>query len=327
MRQQEKVDTEATSIVQKWVQEFLEHLEIEKNYSQLTLLAYGKLLQRLIGWLKERQLVVKDAGDLDLETIRQYRLHLARVRTDQGKPLMKVTQAYHVIALRSLLRFLITQKRLPVLAPELVELPRFSQRSVNFLTIEQMEDLLKMPDIATISGLRDRAMMETLFSTGLRVSELISLNRDHVNLDRREFGVVGKGGKARVVFLSQEAVFWLGQYLEKRNDQHHPLFISHSERGKQSLDYRLTARSVERLVRAYGQHAHLPFEIKPHTLRHSFATDLLFAGADIRSVQEMLGHASIRTTQVYTHVTDRQLRDVYRAFHGHSRSDPKERDQ
>ncbi|MEI6509456.1 MAG: tyrosine-type recombinase/integrase [bacterium] len=314
------MESESENLVQGWVRDFLEHLEIEKNYSQLTLLTYGKLLHRFTGWLNERQLVTKDAAELDLETIRQYRLYLARLRTDQGKPLKKVTQAYHVIALRSLLRFLITQKRLPVLAPELVELPKFSQRSVNFLTIEQMEDLLKMPDVVSISGLRDRAMMETLFSTGLRVSELVSLNREYVNLDRKEFGVVGKGGKARVVFLSSPAVFWLSQYLGKRTDEHHPLFISHSERGKQSLDCRLTARSVERLVRAYGQRAHLPFEIKPHTLRHSFATDLLFAGADIRSVQEMLGHASIRTTQVYTHVTDRQLRDVYRAFHGHSRS-------
>jgi site-specific recombinase XerD len=209
-----KVDLVSGSVehaAQRWVREFLEYLEIEKGYSQLTLEAYGKFLRRFTDWLAKNQFKMQVPSDLTLEQIRQYRLYLSRLRTQLGKPLKRVTQAYHVIALRSLLRFLIVQKGQDTVSPELVELPKTDQRSVHFLTIEQVEDLLKAPNTGTITGLRDRAMLETLFSTGLRVSELVSLNHQQVNLERKEFGVVGKGGKARVVLLYNEAVYWITQ--------------------------------------------------------------------------------------------------------------------
>jgi len=189
---------------------------------------------------------------------------------------------------------------------------------VSFLNSEQLERLLNSPDTSDIIGLRDRAILETLFSTGLRVSELVGLNRDQIDLERKEFGVIGKGNKPRVVFLSDAAAEWIGRYLESREDYFKPLFIRFGAKTDPTKDgekVRLTARTIERIVAKYARRCFLPVKTSPHTLRHSFATDLLIGGADIRSVQEMLGHESIRTTQVYTHVTDRQLREVHKAFH------------
>lgn len=303
-----------------YICQFLEYLEIERGYSPRTITAYGAFLHRFLAWAKENHPQLITPSDITEEIVREYRLYLAHSSGRHSDPLKKATQAYHIIALRTFLRFLMLQKHLDVISPELIELPKLGQRTVNFLSLEQVEQLLEAPDTATLIGLRDRAILEMLFSTGLRVSELVSLNRDQVNLKRKEFGVVGKGGKARLVFLSENAAFWLSQYLSRRNDSLRPLFISHNERGRKSKENRLTLFSIERIVRKYGRQTQLPFDVTPHTLRHSFATDLMIAGADIRAVQELLGHSSIRTTQVYTHVTDKQLRDVFRAFHRHSRT-------
>jgi len=240
----------------------------------------------------------------------------------RGKQLKHVTQSYHIVALRAFLRYLLVQRDIATLSPDKIELPRQASRSVAFLNPEQMERLLRSPQISNIIGLRDKAILETLFSTGLRVSELVSLNRDQVDLERKEFGVKGKGNKIRVVFLSDTAAQWIERYLQARQDHFKPLFIRYS--GATDIQangekMRLTARSVERTVSKYVRKSGLAIEATPHTLRHSFATDLLISGADIRSVQEMLGHESIRTTQVYTHVTNRHLKEVHKAFHDKNR--------
>ena len=226
------------------------------------------------------------------------------------------------MALRAFLRYLLVQRDIPTLSPDKIELPKQSSRSVAFLNPEQTERLLNSPKISSDAGLRDRTTLETLFSTGLRVSELVSLNRDQIDLERREFGVKGKGNKLRVVFLSDTAAEWIDRYLRARKDSFKPLFIRYSgavNAQKNGEKMRLTARSIQNIVAKYAKRSGLPIEATPHTLRHSFATDLLISGADIRSVQEMLGHESIKTTQVYTHVTNRHLKDVHRAFHSRNR--------
>ena len=303
------------------VQEFLEYLEVERGRSPLTIEVYGRYLARFSDWLSEAYPKAK-IEDLDLDMVRKYRLSLSRRLSPTGEPLKKVTQSYHVIALRAFLRYLTVNRDIPTLSPDKVELPKSESRVVTFLNPDQLDRLLSSPDTRTIAGLRDRAILETLFSTGLRVSELVQLDRDKVNLDRQEFGVVGKGSKPRVVFLSDSATTWIGSYLEKRDDDFKPLFIRYSgqrDPAREGERMRLTQRSVQRIVEKYAKKSGLPLDASPHTLRHSFATDLLISGADIRSVQEMLGHESIRTTQVYTHVTDRQLRETHKEFHGKRR--------
>lgn len=300
------------------IRQYLEYLEIEKGYSPGTIEGYSGYLARFLKWMTDIHPDIGDFTKLNLDHVRGYRMFLARLRAPSGDLLKKVTQAYHIIALRALLRYLIVQRQSPVISPELIELPKIGDRVVHYLTLDQIELLLQAPDTSTEAGLRDRAMIELLFSTGLRISELAKLNRDQLSLARKEFGIIGKGGKARVVFLSDQAVYWLGQYLAKRQDRFRPVFISLAGR-KSATESRLSVRTMERHVRAYGRQVHLPFDITPHTLRHSFATDLLISGADIRAVQEMLGHSSIRTTQIYTHVTDKQLREVHQVFHRHSR--------
>jgi site-specific recombinase XerD len=220
--------------------------------------------------------------------------------------------------MRSFLKWLL-KNDYAVMAPDKIELPKVEERQVKFLNGEQVDRLLNAPSQSTIQGKRDKAILEVLFSTGLRVSELTKLDRDNIDLDRREFGIIGKGGKARVVFLSQRAADWLIKYLNERQDHFKPLFIHHkgaSGPGTPDSKMRLTPRSVQRMVKKYSHKMKLPVEVTPHVMRHSFATDLLMAGADIRSVQEMLGHKNISTTQIYTHVTNKQLRDIHEAFHG-----------
>jgi len=292
--------------IDRLIEEFLENLEIERNCSPLTIRNYRHYLNRFSSWLKRNNLQ-GEPGSVNLEIIKKYRVFLARFSTPNGIPLSRSTQSYHVIALRAFLRWLIKNdyKTIP---PEKIDLPKSESRSLKFLSTEQVERLLSQPQISTLRGIRDKAILEVLFSTGLRVSELVKLNRDQIDLRRREFGVIGKGGRSRVVFLSQRAADWLKKYLDGREDSTQPLFI-----GK---EMRLTARSVQRIVAKYGRKARLPIEVTPHVIRHSFATDLLMAGADIRSVQEMLGHKNISTTQIYTHVTDKQLREIHETFHG-----------
>jgi len=257
-----------------------------------------------------------------MEIVRNYRLYLAHLRNRNGTQLKHITQTYHIIALRAFLRYLLVQRDIPTLSPDKIELPKQSSRSIAFLNPEQVERLLNSPQISNITGLRDKAILETLFSTGLRVSELVKLNRDQLDLKRKEFGVKGKGNKLRVVFLSDTAAQWIERYLQARKDNFKPLFIRYSgavDVQKSGEKMRLTARSIQKIVEKYAQRAGLPIEVTPHTLRHSFATDLLISGADIRSVQEMLGHESIRTTQVYTHVTNRHLKEIHKAFHSRSK--------
>jgi len=303
------------------IDDFLEYLEVEKGRSPLTIREYRHCLNRFLDWIKTSSKATAPA-EITPELIRRYRLYLAHLHDQNDKPLKRITQTYHIIALRAFLRYLLVQRDIATLSPDKIELPKQSPRSVAFLNSEQVERLLNSPKIEDEIGLRDKTILETLFSTGLRVSELVSLNRDQINLERKEFGVRGKGDKPRVVFLSDTAAQWLERYLQTRKDSFKPLFIRYSGRVDTIKDgerMRLTARSVQEIVNKYAKRCGLPIEVTPHTLRHSFATDLLIGGADIRSVQEMLGHESIRTTQIYTHVTNRHLKEVHRTYHSRNK--------
>ncbi|KKR10670.1 MAG: Tyrosine recombinase XerD [Microgenomates group bacterium GW2011_GWA2_39_19] len=304
------------SELEKTVQEFLEYLEVERSVSPLTVRNYAHYLRRFTSWMLDHAKL--KLTDVDSDAVRQFRLHLSRLQDKFGSPLSKKTQGYHAIALRSFLRWLVKNDR-QVLSPDKIELPKMDDRSLKFLNGEQVDRLLNSPSLSSINGKRDKAILEVLFSTGLRVSELVSLDRDKVDLERREFGVIGKGGKARVVFLSGRAAEWVQGYLDSRSDNYLPLFIRHKGKfgpGVADEETRLTARSVQRMIKKYARKVNIPVDVTPHVMRHSFATDLLMAGADLRSVQEMLGHKNVSTTQIYTHVTNRQLRDVHDAFHG-----------
>src|SRR3990167_6997592 len=299
--------------ISKLIIDFLEYLEVEKNASQLTIRNYDHYLQRFLAFAGD-----VNPKDIDLELVRKYRVYLARyVDEKTGLSLKRITQNYFIIALRAFLRYL-AKIDVETLAAEKIELGDQEARPIKVLDDEQLDRLLSAPEISSIEGLRDKALLETLFSTGLRVSELAKLNRDQINLDRAEFGVIGKGGKERVVFLSDLAVEWIERYLAKRADDWRPLFIRYSgskKAEKSGENMRLSVRSVERIIEKYIKKMRIPIKATPHTLRHSFATDLLINGADIRSVQEMLGHANIATTQIYTHITNKQLREVHKAFH------------
>ncbi len=292
--------------------DFLEYLEIEQNRSQKTIANYDHYLTRLVDFAGD--ILV---SDIDAELVRKWRLWLARLGTNTSDELQKVTQNYHLIALRAFLRFC-AKTNVSALAPDKIELARTQRKQVTWLNEEELERLFKQPDINTLPGLRDRAMVELLFSSGLRVSELVGLDRDNINLKRREFMVRGKGQKDRPIFISPEAAVWIERYLEKREDNTRPLFVRYS--GRKQVDvsgnfHRLTARSVQRMVARYALLAGITKHVSPHTLRHSFATDLLMNGADLRSVQAMLGHSNISTTQIYTHVTDPHLKKIHEKFH------------
>ncbi|MBW2005800.1 MAG: tyrosine-type recombinase/integrase, partial [Deltaproteobacteria bacterium] len=253
------------------IDEFLEYLEIQKGCSPLSIRRYRHYLLRFHNWLNENSSAIKPE-DINLELIRRYRLYLAHYPTRNGIPLQRVTQSYHIVALRAFLRYLLVQRDIPTLSPDKIELPKQGPRSVAFLNPDQMERLLSSPQISNIIGLRDRAILETLFSTGLRVSELVNLNRDQVDLKRKEFGVKGKGNKIRVVFLSDTAARWIERYLQARKDNFKPLYIRHSGKvntQKSGEKMRLTARSIERIVAKYAKRSGLPIEATPHTLRHS----------------------------------------------------------
>lgn len=302
--------------IDRFIEDFLEYLEIERNCSRLTLRNYRHYLTRFSAWLKINQPNLK-LCDLNLEDLKKYRVYLARLLSTADLPLKKITQNYHLIALRSWLKFLV-KRDIRTLSPEKIELPKAESRSLKFLNSEQVERLLSMPSISEINGLRDKAILEILFSTGLRVSELTRLNRDQMDFKRKEFGVIGKGGRARVVFLSERAITWLKRFLGKREDTYKPLFVRFSgkvDETKEGEKMRLTPRSIQRIVKKYVKKSRLSVDATVHTLRHSFATDLLTHGADLRSVQEMLGHKNIVTTQIYTHVTNAQLRQVHEKFH------------
>lgn len=304
------------SELEKQINIFLEYLEIEKNASKLTIRNYRFYLQRFTHWLASNQPQIS-LKKINVDVVRKYRVWLSDYVDDKGITLMRVTQSYHIIALRSFLRFCV-RNDMETLSPEKIDLPRGESKSLKFLGKDHMRQLLNVVDTSSSAGLRDRSILELLFSTGLRVSELVKLNCDNINFKTQEFGVIGKGGRARIVFLSDSASFWVQKYLETRSDTFKPLFIRYAK-GVNPLNQgetmRLTARSVERIVGKYVKNARIPIDATPHTLRHSFATDLLSNGADLRSVQEMLGHKNISTTQIYTHVTNPQLKEVHKKFH------------
>ncbi len=293
--------------------DFLEYLEIEQNRSQKTVANYDHYLTRLIDFAGDIQV-----SDIDAELVRKWRLWLARLGTNVSDELTVTTQNYHLIALRMFLRFC-TKRQIPAMAADKIELPKLPKRNkVSFLNTDELKRLFDQPDINTVSGVRDRAILELLFSSGLRVSELVGLDRDHINLKRREFAVRGKGQKDRPIFISAEAANWVQRYLDMREDNTRPLFIRYSGSKRVDLSgnfHRLTVRSVQRLAARYALLAGITKHVSPHTLRHSFATDLLMNGADLRSVQAMLGHSNISTTQIYTHVTDPHLKAVHQKFH------------
>lgn len=292
--------------------DFLEYLEIEQNRSQKTLSNYDHYLTRLIDFAGDIQI-----KDIDPELIRKWRLWLNRLGTNTSDELGKSTQNYHLIALRSFLKFC-AKRDIPALTADKIELARTKRKQVTFLNEDELQQLFTQPDTSTLPGLRDRAILELLFSSGLRVSELVGLDKDHINLKRREFMVRGKGQKDRPIFISPESAKWVEHYLQKRTDSAKPLFIRYS--GSKQVDlsgnfHRLTARSIQRMIKRYALMAGITKHVSPHTLRHSFATDLLMNGADLRSVQALLGHSNIATTQIYTHVTDPHLKSVHEKFH------------
>jgi site-specific recombinase XerD len=310
------------------ITEFLEYLAVEKNRSPKTIAVYQHYLDRFASWIQK---------DLPLEsitfdTVRKFRLYLHKFLDERGDNLGLKTQTYHIIALRSLFRYAL-RRNVACISPDQIELPKLDPSEVQFLTPEELEQLFTTPDDTTMSGLRDRALMELFFSTGLRVSELASLNKTMMNTESGEMRVIGKGKKERIVFISERARDWMGQYLLKRKDENEAAFVGYRGKGAgndpsikvQMQATRLTPRSMERIIQKHVLAAGLVKKITPHTLRHSFATDLLMNGADIRSVQTLLGHASITTTQVYTHITNKQLRDVHTKFHGKGLDDEKNR--
>lgn len=292
--------------------DFLEYLEIEQNRSQKTIANYDHYLTRLSDY----------AGDITIkeitpELIRKWRLWLNRLGTNTSDELGKNTLNYHLIALRSFLKFC-AKRNIETMPADKIELARVTRKQVTFLGEDELHRLFAQPNINSLQGVRDRAILELLFSSGLRVSELVGLDRDHINLKRREFMVRGKGQKDRPIFISPEAAEWIQKYLDQRTDNTKPLFVRYS--GTKQVDlsgnfHRLTVRSIQRLIARYALLAGITKTVTPHTLRHSFATDLLMNGADLRSVQAMLGHSNIATTQIYTHVTDPHLRSVHEKFH------------
>lgn len=306
------------------VEDFLEHLEIESGRSKRTIENYRLYLERFL-WLSQDILNKTDIkpSDITQELLRKYRLKLNRYGSNEGKDDLKtITQTYHLIALRGFLKYL-ARRGIQSLDPSLVELPHVTRKQVTFLHFDEVEDMLNQIDTDTESGLRDRAIIELLYSGGLRVSELVGLDRGSINLERREFVVRGKGSKDRPIFISQSAADRVQDYLDARNDSLPALFLNNS-RNTQTVDTsgnyrRITARSVERIVEKYARLAGITKHVSPHTLRHSFATDLLMNGADLRSVQSMLGHADISTTQIYTHITDTHLKEIHEKFHSETK--------
>ena len=306
------------------INDFLEHLEIESGRSKKTVNNYRLYLERFYDIARDilNKEIIKPE-EVDKELLRKYRLKLNRLGSDNdSEDLQVITQAYHLIALRGFLKYL-ARREIKSLDPSLVELPRVHRKQVTFLHYDEVEDMLEQIDTSSESGLRDRAIIELLYSGGLRVSELVGLNRDSINLARREFMVRGKGSKDRPIFISEACADRVADYLDARTDSLPALFLNNS-RNTQAVDTsgdyrRITARSVERIVEKYARLAGITKHVSPHTLRHSFATDLLMNGADLRAVQSMLGHSDISTTQIYTHVTDAHLKEIHEKFHSETK--------
>lgn len=305
----------------KYLGNYLDYCEIEKGLSNKTQENYSRFLQKFFNWLKNNDLNKLKPSQLTIDQIWHYKVFLSRHRDSKtSKALMKSTQNYYLIALRSLLEFFV-EKDIPSLAPTKVKLAKDrSDKEINFLNLDQLSALLSAPDLKTIIGLRDKAILECLFSTGLRVAELTALNLEQVRIKEGvkslEIAIIGKGSKVRTVYFSSRALQALKNYLNVRKDLDPALFINYKPGSANSADSRrLTVKSIENIVKKYVKIAGLPIMVSPHTLRHSFATDLLNQGVDLRTVQEFLGHSNIATTQIYTHVTNKQLGDVHRKVH------------
>jgi site-specific recombinase XerD len=301
-------------------QEFLEYVEIEKGRSLKTVENYDRYLTRFFDKAE-----IKNPKDITEQNIREFRLWLNR-QPGVRDTMKRRTQNYYLIALRSFLKYL-AKRGITALAPEKIELAKAETRELDLMSAEELSRLLNAPDTSEVKGLRDKAILELFFSTGLRVSELVSLKRE-LDLTKDEFSIRGKGDKVRVVFISDEARKAVKSYLDKRDDMDDALFVQvPNKAGKNVLakkdSMRLSARSIERIVKHYATKAGISRKVTPHVIRHSFATDLLSNGADLRSVQALLGHANITTTQVYTHVTDKHLREIHKNFHGKNRKDKK----
>ncbi len=294
---------------------FLDWLDIEKGLSNKSQENYSRFLNKFVNWLKEKKISDLKPHQLSPSHIWDYRVYLAR---QSKKPLKKSTQNYYLIALRSFLNYFANQDILCLPAEKIKLAKTKGEKKVHFLTYEQIEKLLSIPDTNKKNGLRDRAILEILFSTGLRIAELVALNRDQINIKSNskyfELGIIGKGSHPRTVYFSERAIYWLNKYLETRADLEKPLFINYQ--GRKNKPSRLTDRSIERNIKRYALIAGLPSNTTPHTLRHSFATDLLNKGVDLRLIQEFLGHQNIITTQIYAHVTNKKLREVHQKFHG-----------
>lgn len=295
------------------IADFMEHLEVEGGRSLKTVRNYRLYLERFVEFAGDIPV-----ADITSEAVRKYRIWLNRFHNSQDQELSLMTQSYHLIALRGFLTYL-SRRDVPSLSADKIVLPKTVRPQVTFLHYDEVLRMLESIPVEDEPGLRDRAIVELLFSSGLRVSELVNLNRDHINLKRREFMVRGKGQKDRPVFVSPRAAEHVQSYLDSRSDSLAPLFLSYSRNRKApstSGNYRrLSARSVQAMVSKYARLAGITKHVSPHTMRHSFATDLLMNGADLRAVQSMLGHSNIATTQIYTHVTDQHLRDIHERFH------------
>lgn len=328
--------------------DFLEYCELEKGLSHRTAEKYHYRLMRFYDWLvKEKAVVAPKVSDITENNIKNFRLHLNRYESAQTKTnLAASTQQHYLVALRAFLKYLKYKKSFSPVSAEDILLPKPQGKTVTFLSPEQLGDLFSQPDTREVAGLRDRAMLELFFSTGLRVQELVNLNRDSIPEKGSQFTILGKGNRYRVVFLSESARDWIELYVSRRLDPWIPLFINargikghflvegegksgpRRSKGSRSdvnnsdaLDdpegerFRLTVRSVQRMIKKYARKAGLSVEVTPHVMRHSFATDLLMQGADLRSVQELLGHKNVATTQIYTHVTNKHLHEIHEKFH------------
>lgn len=294
---------------------FLQYLDIEKNASPNTIKTYKQKLGAMVEWLEEHDIF--DVRDITSDSIRRFRIYLSRSRTKSNELRARSTQRYYIIVLRSWLRWLI-RNDIDVLYPEKLELPKCAAPERSYLTVDQMRTLLAQPMISKVTGVRNRAILEVFFSTGMRVSELINLNRDQIDFTHKEIRIIGKGGVHRVVFLSKTAIRWIKMWLRKRKDSWKPLFIRFDCEPSDENDgekMRMTHSRIYHFVQKYAKQAYIVNPISPHSLRHSFATNLLNNGASLREIQIMLGHKSIMTTQIYTHVTKPKLREAHEKYH------------
>jgi len=313
-----------SSPIYQLINDFLEYLEIEKNRSPLTIKNYHFYLCKFLEWASNQGYELNSPEQITQPLIRSFRRYLSRQRTNKGEFLSPNTQAYYLISIRAFLKYLAKQD-IKSLAPEKIELPKLREREISFLEGEDLENFLNAPlkvEQNELTKLRDKAILELLFSTGLRVSELTNLKIEDINLEKDEFHVKGKGGRVRVVFLSNQAKYWLKKYLDQRKDLSPALFVRTDKAGENNILKGLTPRSVQRLVKKYAKVAGLTKRVTPHSLRHTFGTDLLRSGADIRSIQALLGHKNISTTQIYTHITDTHLKKIYKTFHDKQRKSP-----